>query len=112
MKVNVFGKQVNSSDGHQFVAYLTSLTKVSTGEKVFFRLKFRQECGAPDYKQLPCIIDVPKEKSNIVEAFIYDEAGTPVVDDNGEPKLSRTLWISEWTMVGPYIDPALDDYGE
>lgn len=112
MKINVFGKQLMSRDGRSFTTYFTRLTKVSTGEKVSFNVKFRQDCGAPDYKQLPCVIDIPKEKSNMVESFIYDEAGIPVVDDNGEPKLSRTLWVTEWAMVGPYIDHSLDDYGE
>ena len=108
MRINVFGKQVEFQ-GKKFAAYTGRLTKKS-GEELTVTVKFRQDCGAPDLKECPCQIEFPKEGANLVMKTIKGEDGMPLVNEMGEVKSSKTLWISKWKMVGPYVDHSLDDF--
>lgn len=112
MQINVFHKKGTSSDGRAFPIFLSTLTK-NNGEQTSVNVKFRDVCGAPDPKDCPCIIEVPREKANLViKPIIVEEDGVKVVltNDDGEPKMRNTLWVSDWSMVGPYIDHSLDEY--
>lgn len=109
MTMNIFGKLVNY-DGRGFNAYLTRLTNKNTGEQKSFTVKFRQSCGQPELNECPCVIEVPKGKANMTERVIYDDNGDPMTNDLGEIKMSRTIWVSEWSMVGAFVDHSLDDY--
>ena len=110
MQMNIFGKQV-SHEGRTFATYFTRLTNTKTGETKSFNVKFRQEASQPDIFDCPCIIEVPREKMNLQEKVIYDkETDLPVTDEDGNVKISNNIWISQWSMVGPYVDHALDDY--
>lgn len=110
MNLTIFGKSV-TYEGRTFASYFTKLTNKKTGEQKTFNVKFRQSCDQPDLFDCPCIIEVPREKMNQQEKAIIDkETGFPLVDENGEVKISRTIWVTEWSMVGPFIDHSLDDY--
>jgi len=110
MKMNLFAKNV-SWNGKTFPSYFTKLTNKTTNAEHTFNVKFRQTCEGPDSKDCPCIIEVPKGKGNVTEKPIIDkDTDMPLVDANGEVKISRTIWVSEWNMVGPFVDHSLDDY--
>ena len=110
MQMNVFGKQVNH-EGRTFTTYFTKLTNKNTGESRSFNVKFRQEAGQPDIFDCPCTIEVPREKMNYQEKVIYDkETGEPVSDEDGNVKISNNIWISKWSMIGPFVDHSLDDF--
>lgn len=110
MQINVFGKAV-SWNGKTFASYFTRLRNSKTGEEKTFNVKFRQDCDQPELKNCPCIIEVPREKMNLQEKIIMDkESGLPFVDENGQVKISRNIWISAWDYIGPFIDHSLDDY--
>lgn len=110
MQMNIFGKLV-SHEGRSFATYFTRLTNKNTGETRSFNVKFRQEAGQPDISDCPCIIEVPREKMNYQEKVIYDkETGDPVVDEAGGVKISNNIWVSKWSMIGPFVDHSLDDY--
>lgn len=106
----IFGKE-RMAEGRKFDAYFTRLTNSKTGEIKVFNVKFRQCCGNPDISFCPCIIDVPDEKRNLSEkAMFKKDSGEPLYNGDGSIKVSRTIWISEWVMVGPYVDHSLDDW--
>lgn len=108
MEMNIFGKSV-SWQGKTFSTYFTKLVNNATGEIRTFNVKFRQECDQPDIHECPCIIEVPREKMNLQESPIIDrDTKEPVLDDEGNVKISRTIWVSGWEMKGPFIDHALD----
>lgn len=112
MEINIFGKKGINSEGRTFPIYFSTLTK-KDGSQDSVNVKFREACGSPDLKDCPCTIYVEREKANLViKPIIVEDDGVKSVltDDNGEVKMRRTLWISEWQMVGPYIDHSLDDY--
>lgn len=110
MQINVFGKAV-SWNGKTFASYFTRLRNSKTGEEKTFNVKFRQECGQPDLKDCPCIIEVPREKINLQEKIIMDkETDTPIVDENGQVKISRNIWVSDYQYICPFVDHSLDDY--
>lgn len=112
MQLNIFHKKGLSSDGRPFPIYLSTITK-KDGTQTSVNVKFREVCGNPDPKDCPCVIEVDREKANLVtRPIIVEEDGVKVVltNDDGEPKTRNTLWVSGWRMVGPYIDHSLDDY--
>lgn len=109
-QMNIFGKE-RIADGRKFNTYFTRLVNSRTGETKTFNVKFRQSCGEPDMNLCPCIIDVPDEKRNLSEKVIFKkDSNEPLYNDDGSIKVSRTIWISEWFMVGPYVDHSLDDW--
>ena len=110
MKINIFGKSIEFQ-GKKFAAYTARLTNKNTGEEITVTVKFRQDCGGPDLKACPCIIEFPKQAANLAIKDLKDPDGMPLVNEaTGEEKKSKTLWISDWKMVGPYIDHSLDDF--
>ena len=82
------------------------------GTKLGVSIKFRQECGQPDLKDCPCVVEIAKDKANLEIRQIKDqETGEYVYDETtGEIKEGRTLWVSDWKMIGPYVDNSLDDF--
>ncbi len=91
MKVTVFAKERESSDGRKFTTYIAKLQK-KDGSKVTTTVKFREGAGNPDPKGCPCIIDVDKKDCNYVV-------------------VSNTLWVSKWTKSKEeYRDTSMDDF--
>ena len=113
MQLNIFHKKGTSKDGRTFPIYLSTATK-RDGTQISLNVKFREDAGAPDPKDCPCIIEFDKSAANLVtkDIIVEDEDGEKgyLTDENGEVKKRNTLWVSKWTMVGPYIDHSLDDF--
>ncbi len=100
MKLTVFGKNRVTSEGKPFVTYLTRLTRKDQTE-VTVQVKFRQDCVPP--RDLPAIIMVDRRECSMSEKTI------PMED--GEVKVSRTLWVYAWEPSGEvYVDHSMDDY--
>lgn len=109
MQLSIFGKNIEF-EGKKFPAFTGRLRK-KNGDELTVTVKFRQDCGAPDLKSCPCIIEFPKTAANLVIKELKGEDGIPLVNEaTGEIKKSKTLWISDWRLVGPYIDHSLDDF--
>ena len=113
MQLNIFCKKGKSGDGRTFPIYLSTLTK-KDGTQVSVNVKFRDDAGSPDPKECPCVIEVSKAAANLVvkPIVVEDDDGEKgyLTDENGEVKQRRTLWVSSWAMVGPYVDTSLDEY--
>lgn len=113
MQINIFYKKGTSKDGRTFPIYLSTLTK-KDGTQISVNVKFREDAGAPEPKDCPCIVDIDKNYANLVikDIVVEDESGEKgyLIDENGEVKKRNTLWVASWTMVGPYIDHSLDDF--
>ncbi len=102
MKVTVFAKKRESSDGRKFTTYIAKLHK-KDGSEVTTAVKFREEAGQPDPKGCPCIIDVDKKDCNFVVKNVTTK--------NGDPAVSNTLWVSKWTKSKEeYRDTSMDDF--
>lgn len=109
MKINIFGKSIEYQ-GKKFPAYTGRLIK-KDGTELTVTVKFRQECGGPDLKDCPCQIEFPRQSANLVIKTLRDPEGQPLYnEETGELKTSKTLWIAQWRMVGPYIDHSLDEF--
>ena len=106
MKVTIFAQKKKTKEGREFYTYLASLTKKDgTTEKV--EAKFREECGAPDPKACPVIIEVDKADANI------SEKKETYTDEVGEEReiIRRRLWISKYSESSEkFVDSSLDDY--
>lgn len=113
MKLNVFAKKGKSGDGREFPIYLTTLYK-KDGSELKAAIKFRQDAPQLDAKKCPCVIDVAKADANLVINQLKDpETGDFLYNiSTGEVKESRTLWVSNFTYIGPYIDHSLDDFDD
>lgn len=106
MKVVIFAQKKKTKEGRVFFTYLATLTK-KDGEEVKLEAKFREECGAPDPKKCPLILDVEKTDVNISEK---KEAYT---DEVGEEKevIKKRLWISRWSESDEkFVDHSMDDF--
>lgn len=103
MIITVFAKSATSKEGKKYIIYLGRLTNKATGEEVNVRVKFREDCGQPRADACPMTIIVPKEAANLVTS-------TYTVEDKGEERTSRTLWIAKWSEGEPYVDHSLDEY--
>ena len=106
MKVTIFAQKKKTKEGREFYTYLATLTKKDgTEDKV--EAKFREECGAPDPKACPLIIEVDKSDANISEKkeTYTDEVG------NDKEVIRRRLWISRYSESSEkFVDSSLDDY--
>lgn len=111
MKLNVFKKVGKAQDGREFPIYLSTLSK-KDGSEIKVAVKFRQDAPQFDGSKCPCVIDVDKKKASLAVKNLFDSAtGDPLVDvETGELKKSKTLWVSDWTYIGPYEDHSLDDF--
>lgn len=106
MKVTIFAQKKQTKEGKTFYTYLATLTK-KDGSEDKVEAKFREECGAPDPKKCPLIIEVDKSDANISEK---EETYT---DEVGEEKkvTRRRLWISKYSeSEEKFVDSSLDDY--
>lgn len=106
MKVTIFAQKKKTKEGREFYTYLASLTKKDgTVDKI--EALFREECGKPDPKKCPMIIEVDKEDANI------SEKKETYTDEVGEEKevTRRRLWISKYSESSEkFVDNSLDDY--
>lgn len=106
MKVTIFAQKKKTKEGKEFFTYLATLTK-KDGSEDKVEAKFREECGAPDPKKCPLIIEVDKSDANI------SEKKEKYTDEVGEEKevTRRRLWISAYSeSEEKFIDSSLDDY--
>ena len=92
MKVTIFAQKKKTKEGREFFTYLATLTK-KDGSEDKVEAKFREECGAPDPKKCPLIIEVDKSDANI------SEKKEKYTDEVGEEKevTRRRLWISAYS---------------
>lgn len=101
-ELTIFAKKRTTDDGKKFFSYLTKLTKKS-GEEIVASVKFREDCGAPDGKKCPCIIEVPDGCCNFNTGKYQDEA-------SGMEMPSYTIWVSEWKEGCPFVDTSMDEF--
>ena len=102
MQAIIYAKKKTTKDGKAFYIYLTTLNNKKTGEAVKMRVRFRQECGQPDPHTCPRIIKFSRHDAN-VSAAAYQT-------DEGETRISQTLWIAKWNDAGEYVDESLNDF--
>lgn len=106
MKVTIFAQKKKSKENREFYTYLATLTK-KDGSEDKLEAKFREECGAPDPKKCPLIIEVDKANANISEK---KETYTNEVGEEKEVT-RRRLWISAYTeSEEKFVDSSLEDY--
>jgi len=103
MQLTIFAKRGQSKDGKNFNIYLGRLVNKNTGEEVNVRVKFREDAGQPKPERCPMNIVVDKNDANLVTS-------TYTVEDTGEQRTRRTLWVSKWSEGAPYVDHSLDEY--
>lgn len=108
MELTIFAKR-KEANGTKYALYSTSLPrKDGTEDRV--SVKFREECGKPDYKKCPLNIIVDKKNMNLAHGPRRNKDGDFITDENGEVIDFTTLWISEWKEGSKYVDHSLDDY--
>lgn len=105
MKIAIFAKTRNTSDGRTFTAYTAKLRRKSTGDDFTVSVKFRESCGAPEKDACPCMVETDRKACNLATRT-YTDAET------GEVKESYTLWVTAWTPAGAYVDTSMDDIAE
>ena len=106
MNVVIFSQKKKTKENREFYTYLATLTK-KDGSEDKLEAKFREECGAPDPKKCPIIIEVDKSDVNI---SAKKETYTDEVGDEKET-IRRRLWISKWTESDEkFVDHSMDDY--
>ena len=108
MELTIFAKR-KEANGTKYALYSTSL-KRKDGTEDRVSVKFREECGKPDYKKCPCNIIVEKKNMNLAHGPRRNKDGDYITDENGEVIDFTTLWISEWKEGSKYVDHSLDDY--
>lgn len=102
MKITVFAKKKQTSEGKAFYTYLSTLKKKDGSEKVV-QVRFTEEAGNPDPKKCPMNIEFEKASGNLSKREYTRE-------DTGEIMEAHTLWIKRWSEGEPYVDSSLDDY--
>lgn len=95
--ITVFAKRRQTTDGKKFNTYFSTLP----GDEKAVKVKFREDCGAPD---CPANIDLINGECNMSK-----ENYTDVV--TGELKSVPVLWISKWGYSKEvYRDTSMDKY--
>lgn len=102
MEITIFAKKRNTKEGKLFITYLSTLTKKS-GEKETVSVKFKDTCPAPKPEDCPLNIVIEKQNANLSSRMFTNP-------NNGEVAISKTLWVTEYTLGGEYVDTSLDDY--
>lgn len=102
MKITIYAKKKQTKDGKTYYIYLSSLTNKNTGETIPCRVKFRMDCGQPDPHTCPRIIEFDKKDGNM--------SASAYTTDEGETRISNTLWIARWKDCGEFVDTSLDDF--
>lgn len=98
----IFAKKRTNTDGKSFYTYLTKMT-CKNGEEIVCCVKFREECGAPDPKECPCVIEVENSDCNYSPKRYIDEA-------SGMNMESHILWVKKWKPGGDYIDTSMEKF--
>lgn len=107
MKVTIFAQKKKTKEGREFYTYLASIKK-KDGSEDKLEAKFREECGAPDPKKCPVIIEVDKTSGSNIS-----EKKEKYTDEIGEEKevTRRRFWIAAWSESDEkYVDTSLDEY--
>ena len=107
MKVTIFSQKKETKEGKKFYTYLAKINK-KDGSVDTMEAKFREECGAPDPKKCPLIIEVDKSSGSNI-----NEKKVTYTDEVGEEKetTKRTLWVASYVESDEkYVDHSLDDY--
>lgn len=101
MKLTVFAKKKQMSNGVSFTTFVTTLTK-NDGSTLPCQARFKDHIE-PKPDECPIIIEVPKSDANLSKK--------PYTDKDGNKKDSYTLWINNWSRTGEvYVDHSLDDF--
>ena len=99
MKITVFSKKITKHDGSKFTGYVTKLHKID-GSEIYCRVRFHEGCSAP--RECPAIIEVEKDKANLVRTHYKNDDKEYVI---------CTLWITDWNPTEEkYVDHSLDDF--
>lgn len=101
MIIAIFAKRCQTKEGKTFYRYLSTLT-TKTGEEWPVQVKFREDCGAPKPDVCPVNIEVTKENCNLATREY-------TVEETGEVRKARTLWVTAWNKGPEYVDHSLDD---
>lgn len=101
MELAIFAKRGQTRDGRNFYRYLSTLHK-RDGEAVIVTVKFADGAGTPKPEACPMNIEVEKTACNLSSRTYVNEAG--------EHRDSKTLWVNEWKPGAPYVDHSLDDF--
>ena len=107
MKVTIFAQKKETKEGKKFYTYLAKINK-KDGSVDTLEAKFREECGAPDPKKCPLIIEVDKSSGSNIS-----EKKEKYTDEVGEEKevTRRRFWIAAWSESDEkYFDTSLDEY--
>lgn len=106
MQIAVFGKKRTTKEGKSFNSYFSTLTKKS-GEEVKCTVKFREDCGAPELKDLPMNIVFEQKDGNLSSKkyTVLDENTGEMIEKTG-----FTLWLNGWREGDPYVDHSLDEF--
>lgn len=97
LELTIFAKKRTSKDGKKtFFTYFTTMPGRDKANKV----KFREECGAPD---CPANIVLRKGDCNMSKETYTDEV-------TGEAKAADVLWVSKWEKGKPYEDKSMDEW--
>ena len=102
IELTIFAKRRTSKDGKPFTGYLSTLTR-KDGTKQTVGVRFRQECGAPDAADCPCIIETERQHLNLARRDFVN-------DKTGEVMTGLTLWVSSWHMGRDYEDHSMDEF--
>lgn len=107
MKVTIFAQKKETKEGEKFYTYLAKINK-KDGSVDTLEAKFREECGAPDPKKCPIIIEVDKSSGSNIS-----EKKEKYTDEVGEEKevTRRRFWIAAWSESDEkYVNTSLDEY--
>lgn len=105
MKITVFSKTGKKHDGTTFKKYVTTVTKKSTGEKVYCDVKFPDDVLNKYQMETGNVVTFPVEmdfNGNMTERHnTYND---------GKEYTNHYIWVKEILNVEPYIDTSLDDF--
>ena len=101
MKLTVFGKKKQLSNGVSFVSFVTTMTR-NDQSTLTCAVKFKDHIE-PKLDECPIIIEVEKSDANLSKKKYTDK--------DGNEKDSFTLWVNSWKRTGEvYVDHSLDDF--
>lgn len=105
MKITVFTKQGKKKDGTPFKKYVTTLTRKSTGEKVYADVRFPEDSLNAYQMKTGVVISFPaiiEFKGNMTESHTTAE--------DGKEYTNHFVWVKEIVSDEPYVDTSLDDF--
>lgn len=103
MKVTVFAKNKQTTDGKKFIIYIARLTK-KDGSEISVRVYFNEASGRPNKDECPMTIEINKKDANL-------STETYTREDTGEEAVAYKLWVNAWKKAKEeFVDHSLDDF--